>query len=221
MVCYICNRLQKTKIVKLSIRDEAMKKIVIFIVVFSLSILCIGCTKEDKTDWNPPIKGLVWGMSMDDVKEVLDGMESEISVVDGITYMKIKEKCKTEYGVEMVSTFIYEDMKLVRFQGICDETEVPVIKNKLEESYGDYFSKSQPSNGSVWASERVMDYKDYKEIMKSFYKNYGNLTVYDSMKTGFENSSLVYFALIETGDRIGTLNVNGVTQVAVDTLLSE
>ncbi|HWT73685.1 MAG TPA: hypothetical protein VN258_03055 [Mobilitalea sp.] len=199
-----------------------MKKIIIFITILSLSILCIGCTKEDKTDWNPPIKGLVWGMSMDDVKEVLSGKESEISVIDGITYMKFKEKCKTVYGVELASTCIFEkDMKLYRFQGICDETEVPVIKNKLEESYGDYFSKTQPSNGTQWVSERVMDCKDYEEIMKRFYEKYGDLPDYDIMKIDFQHSSLVSFNLIESGNQIGTLIVNGGKQVLVDTLLSD
>lgn len=199
---------------------NAMKKIIIFIAILGLSILCIGCTEEEKTDWNPPIKGLIWGMSMDDVKEVLDGKKWEISEVDNATYMAVKEKCVTKYGVKMVSAFIFDkDMKLYKFVGICDEAEVSVIKEKLEELYGDYSSK--PSNGTQWDSERVMDLKDYEEVMKRLYVKFGSLPEYDSIKTGFQISPLVSFKLIETGDHIGTLIVSGGKQVAVDTLLSE
>lgn len=200
-----------------------MKRMILFIAILSLSIFSFGCSKEEKeTDWDPPIKGLMWGMSMDEVKEVLDYKSTAISEQNNITDMSINEKCNTIYGIDMVfKLFFDKDMRLYRFEGTCDESNIPDLKDKLEEKYEAYLSGQQPSYGIRWDSERVIDRKDYEELMNLLSDRFGSQPEYDSLKEGFKYSSLVYVELIETGGRIGTLIVNGDKQVEVDNLLSD
>ncbi len=200
-----------------------MKKIILFIAILGLSIFSFGCSKDkNETDWDPPIKGLVWGMSMDEAKKVLDDKTAAISNANKTTEMSIGEKCNTIYGIDMVIKLTFDkDMGLFRFEGTCDEFNIPDLKDKLEEKYEAYLSGQQPSYGIRWDSERVIDRKDYEELMKLLSDRFGSQPGYDSLKEGFKYSPLVYVELIETKGRIGTLIVNGDKQVEVDNLLSD
>ncbi|TAH68175.1 MAG: hypothetical protein EWM47_08350 [Anaerolineaceae bacterium] len=200
-----------------------MKKIILFFTFLSLGVFSFGCSKDkNEINWNPPIKGLMWGMSMDEVKKVLNFKTYETSDQDKTTEMMIDEKCNTIYGIDMVFKLTFDkNMGLFKFEGVCDDSNIPDLKEKLEEKYGTYLSRQQPSHGIRWDSEKVIDREDYEEIMDLLFDRFGSQPEYDSLKEGFKYSPLVYVELIETGKRIGTLIVNGDKQVDVDTLLND
>lgn len=198
-----------------------MKKIMFFTVVLGLCIVFSGCSKE-KVNWNPPMKGLLWGMSMDEVKEALDCTNTSIEEQDKIIVMSFDEKCKTIYGIEMeMVLYFYKDMGLYTFDGTCGESDIPVLKANLEKKYKGYLSSQQPGYGTKWNSERVIDREDYEELMNRLSDRFGSLPAYDGMKKGFQYSPLVSVELFESGGRIGNLIVSGNTQIAVDSLLSD
>lgn len=201
-----------------------MKKKIILIISL-ISILGIGIIiflyskEERKTIWNPPINGLFWGMSIDAVEEVLDYQAYELFEQNKVSNLSISEKYNTIYGIEMALILTFDhDMGLIKFEGTCEESDLPKLKEILLEKYKGYDSGQQLGDGIRWASERVIERKNYEELMKRLSDKFGNLSVYDSLKQGFEASPLVYVELIETGDRRGTFIVNGHTQVEVDSL---
>jgi hypothetical protein len=197
-----------------------MKKTLYLLVILCTILIIVSCTKAEDTDWSPPIDGLTWGMSIDDVKSFFSNEDFEISKHDSITYMSIPEY-NTNYKIPMNITLSFDaDMKFFQFTGICAENDIPLLKKQLQEKYKDFLSLQQLSNGTQWDSSLVVDQKNINNIMLKFEEKFDQLPEYESMRIGFEQSPLVSCKFIDTGIHKGTLNISANSLVKVDSLLA-
>lgn len=228
-----------------------MKKFTATILLLAMVLLC-GCTSgaaetpggheathepgtdaKPEVDWNPPVKGLTWGMSMEEALKMLDGEDYSISEsskdYSTAIYAAFTEPQEITYSSVSVSVeelklgfdSFYEGSPLITLSGVCIESDIPGLYSALDAQFGDYATTVYPDDIAIWEKGLVCDLPDIEQIMETFHMKYGDAPAYESMRTALYGSPLVRIELRLKGKSAGLLWMQAGKQTLVDFLRRE
>lgn len=205
-----------------------MKKNLISGVLLMLlfSLLFFSCTKESEDLWAPPIKGLEWGMSFDEVDSVLEikNAYETYPEMDTLQAVLVHGNYTSIYGVELNDlTLTFMDQSeyiegyggLIRVSAKCKTSDIDTLKNNLNDKLAAYRKTDNFSNNTRWEAGIVNELPDVEQLQNSYSSAIGNIPNYDDDIKGY---NLGEITLEETGESAGTIVISGRTQVLINAL---
>lgn len=208
------------------------------IVVYTLLIFMFfsGCGKSAEkisAVWNPPIKGLEWGMSSEDVQELYPFSTNKMRENDGTFWVELNEKVPV-YGIDMeVYLSFYESenimMGLQNMTIKCPEEYADKFELKLEERFKNESVSSTDKYGwKSWVTKDIVsDYYSSEQLWDAYVDRAGADFMtehYDYFKgyiEGLTRSYLVSYKLKMDGEDSGFAVINGVRIAEMKYLFNE
>lgn len=188
-----------------------------------------GCQNTSKNvagnAWNPPIEGLTWGMSSDEVKQ-LYSFKNEANKKDGTFWVELNEKIPI-YDIDMEVTLSFYESEdiMLGLQSItlsCPEEYAGEFKNKLEKRFEGISGSTSDENGWIsWVTKAsVSDYYSSEQLWDAFSRRLGDdyMIAHSDYLTGYidmlPRSPLALFKLKYEGESSGSAIISG-TSIAV------
>ena len=216
-------------------KGTSMKhKYCIFILTAISLLLLTGCGESSKKEnvWEPPIEGLTWGMSSEEVKKIYSFID-EAAEKDGTFWVTLEDKIQV-YDISMeVSMSFFESKELMLgLQNMtlkCPEEHIGKLEKELEKRFKDTADPTTDEYGWIsWVTgEVISDYYTAEQLKEAYTKRLGeeymsaHSDYYNGYIAGLPRSYLASYQLKYKGEDSGFMEINGVRLAEMKYLFGE
>lgn len=205
------------------------KRFAIVSLFLTLVLLLSGCAQQDESpQWTPLVKGLEWGMSLEEAKEVLQCEDScKVIEEDGSTILGVTGSYDSVYGVKfegMALRFMTDDSGIEGYEGLfsisgtCKDEDVDALQTALNETYADFRKTDDSANIQRWESPAMKDLDNAEELqsaLEEIVKDLPNMQDFPVVALG---APTVTCQLFLEGDTRGTFQTDAKYQLLYEAI---
>ena len=183
--------------------------------------------EEETALWTPAVKGLRWGMSMEEALTALGVREPKASwTADDSSFVTVPGIHPTDRGVnlsEVQLQFLADDSGipgyegLMRVYGTCASDDIDALLSALNEEYADWRRTDGTASPAEWASGSMRSLGSgdalAERLTEALSEALPEGTDADAFLLSFLESPLVSYSLRTTGEHAGLFMAEGTNEV--------